>query len=76
MDEALAEWAGEAMIADEDGFWIGQQNFLLYDHPTRGWLWIPHDLDATIDWVAEADPLYYWGQARRSGTGPGRTTPR
>jgi hypothetical protein len=61
MDETLAEWAGEAMIADEDGFWNGKQNFLLYDHPTRGWLWIPHDLDATIDWVAEADPVYYWG---------------
>ena len=52
MDETLAEWAGEAMIADADGFWIGRQNFFLYDHPTRGWLWIPHDLDATIDWVA------------------------
>ena len=35
-----------------DGFWIGRHNFLLYDHPTRGWLWIPHDLDATIDWVS------------------------
>ena len=63
VDEALAEWAGEALIDDSDGFWIGRHNFFLYDHPTRGWLWIPHDLDATIDWVSELiDPLYYWGR--------------
>jgi hypothetical protein len=63
VDEALAEWAGESMIDDADGFWIGRHNFMLYDHPTRGWLWIPHDLDATIDWVSElVDPLYYWGR--------------
>jgi hypothetical protein len=63
VDEALAEWAGEAMIDDSDGFWIGRHNFFIYDHPTRGWIWIPHDLDATIDWVSELiDPLYYWGR--------------
>jgi hypothetical protein len=63
VDEALAEWAGEAMIDNSDGFWIGRHNFFLYDHPTRGWLWIPHDLDATIDWVSElVDPFYYWGR--------------
>jgi len=62
VDEALAEWAAEAMILDADGFWIGRQNFFLYDHPKRGWLWIPHDLDATIDWADEkTDPLFYWG---------------
>ena len=72
LDEALAEWAGEAMIADADGFWIGRHNFFLYDHPTRGWIWIPHDLDATIDWVdVEVDPLYYWGrEATWSGPWP------
>ena len=51
MDEALARVGGEAMLADADGYWIGHQNFFLYDHPTRGWLWIPHDLDAAIDWL-------------------------
>jgi hypothetical protein len=63
VDAALAEWAGEAMILNSDGFWIGRQNFFLYDHPTRGWLWIPHDLDATIDWIdPRTDPLFYWGK--------------
>ena len=75
MDETLAEWAGEAMIADEDGFWIGKQNFLLYDHPTRGWLWIPHDLDATIDWVRGRRSALLLGRRDRSGPGPGPTMP-
>jgi hypothetical protein len=62
MDEALLEWAGEAMLGDADGYWIGHYNFFLYDHPTRGWLWIPHDLDADINWLdPRIDPLYYWG---------------
>src|SRR5436190_17262090 len=62
MDEALLQWAGEAMLADADGYWIGHWNFFLYDHPTRGWLWIPHDLDATIDWLdPHIDPIWYWG---------------
>ena len=61
MDEALLEWAGEAVLADADGYWIGHWNFLLYDHPTHGWLWLPHDLDAAIDWLnPQIDPLYYW----------------
>jgi hypothetical protein len=70
MDEVLAEWAGEAMIANEDGYWIGRENFFLYDHPTRGWLWIPHDMDATIDWVAGTDPLYPWGAGLSPWTPP------
>jgi hypothetical protein len=62
MDEALLEWASEAMLADPDGYWVGHYNYYLYDHPTRGWLWVPHDLDATIDWAdPHIDPLYYWG---------------
>jgi hypothetical protein len=62
VDEALAEWAAEAMILDADGFWIGRQNFFLYDHPTRGWLWVPHDLDAAVDWAnPKTDPVFYWG---------------
>ena len=62
LDEALLEWAGEAMLADADGYWIGHWNFLIYDHPAHGWLWLPHDLDAAINWTdPKIDPLYYWG---------------
>jgi CotH protein/putative metal-binding protein len=62
MDEALLEWAGESMLADPDGYWIGHWNFFLYDHPRRGWLWVPHDLDVSINWTDPSiDPMYYWG---------------
>jgi len=62
MDEALLEWAGESMLGDADGYWLGHFNFFLYDHPNRGWLWLPHDLDADINWLdPKIDPLYYWG---------------
>jgi len=62
MDEALLEWAAEAVLADPDGYWIGHWNFFLYDHPTRGWLWVPHDLDTCMDWLdPHVDPLYSWG---------------
>ncbi len=62
MDEALLEWTSEAMLADADGYWIGHFNFFVYDHPTRGWLWLPHDLDAAINWNdPHIDPMYYWG---------------
>jgi hypothetical protein len=62
MDEALLEWASEAMLADADGYWIGHWNYFIYDHPKRGWLFIPHDLDATINWNdPHIDPMYFWG---------------
>ena len=61
MDEALLEWAAEAMLADPDGYWIGHWNWFIYDHPDRGWLWIPHDFDVVINWTdPRIDPMYYW----------------
>jgi len=47
---ALREWAGEALIPDVDGYWAGRPNYYVYDHPTRGYVWIPHDLDAAFDY--------------------------
>ena len=77
MDEALLEWAAEAVLADPDGYWIGHWNFFIYDHPTRGWLWLPHDLDATIDWLdPRIDPMYYWGGNAAGWARPGSTTSR
>jgi hypothetical protein len=62
VDEAMMEWAGEAMLADADGYWLGHWNWFIYDHPTRGWLFIPHDLDAAVDWNdPRINPMYYWG---------------
>ncbi len=49
MDYSIREWASEALINNGDGYYGGRHNFYLYDHPARGFLWIPHDLDATWD---------------------------
>jgi len=49
VDAAFYEWAAEAMIGDADGYYNGRANFYLYDHPTRGFVWIPQDLDTTLD---------------------------
>jgi hypothetical protein len=58
VDAALAEWAAEAMLPDSDAYWAVAHNFALYDHPTRGFLWLPYDKDATFDFaVFSADPI-------------------
>ncbi len=48
-DASFDEWAGEAVIGDADGYYNGRANFMLYDHPTRGFVWMPSDLDTTMD---------------------------
>jgi len=64
IDELIADWAAEAMMPDNDGYWAVDHNFYIYDHPTRGFLWLPYDLDATFDFVEfGADPITwvpYW----------------
>jgi hypothetical protein len=66
MDEALAEWAGEAMLPDSDGYWGLAHNYYIYDHPTRGFLWLPYDMDATFDFADfSVDPITWvppWAQ--------------
>ncbi len=67
LDEVAAEWAAEAMIPHADGYFAGSGNFYIYDHPTRGFLFIPWDLDYTFDAApVDADPIGYrapWGGA-------------
>ncbi len=46
LDEAIKVWAGSAMLPDPDSYWAGVEiNYYLYDHPTRGFLWLPYDMD-------------------------------
>ena len=60
-DQWLSEWAAEAILPDGDGYWCCGHNYYLYDHPTRGMLWIPWDQDGTFDWVAyNTDPVTVW----------------
>ncbi len=61
MDASIDEWAAEAMIGDADGYYNGRANFYLYDHPTRGFIWIPQDLDTVFadDYLSEdASPIW------------------
>ncbi len=59
--EWLSEWAAEAVLPDGDGYWCCGHNYYLYDHPERGFLWIPWDKDGTFDWVSyDSDPFYLW----------------
>ena len=79
LDQAVAEWAMEAMIPAMDNYWAGVEiNYYLYDHPSRGFLYVPYDLDiswgdaaysdGTLIWPdsATADPITYehtgWGK--------------
>lgn len=48
-DQALSEWAMEAMMPAMDNYWAGVEiNYYLYDHPERGFQWVPFDLDASF----------------------------
>jgi len=59
LDEAVHEWAAEAVLPHGDGYYMGRANFYLYDHPQRGFLWIPNDLDAAFDFIpADMDAMY------------------
>jgi hypothetical protein len=65
LDASLAVWAAEAMLPHGDGVYIGRANFFLYDHPDRGFLWLPHDLDSVLDFLpADSSPLYPWCAGR------------
>jgi hypothetical protein len=61
VDASIYEWAVEAVVGDADGYYNGRANFYLYDHPTRGFIWIPHDVDTALDAVflpTDAPPVF------------------
>ncbi len=63
--EAILVWSTLAMVPDPDSYWAGVEiNFYLYDHPTRGLLFLPYDMDISFAediWpeLAVADPITY-----------------
>jgi spore coat protein CotH len=60
LDEALLEWAAEAVLPDGDGAWAGGLNFYLYDHRETGFMILPWDLDATFTRLDyDVDPMTY-----------------
>jgi len=60
LEEALLEWATEAVIPDGDGPWAGGLNWYAYNDPKTGFNVIPWDLDATFTRLpANTDPYTY-----------------
>ncbi|MEZ4453058.1 MAG: CotH kinase family protein [Nannocystaceae bacterium] len=60
LEEAILEWATEAVIPDRDGAWGGGLNQYVYHHPKRGFLVIPWDLDDSFTRLpADTDPITY-----------------
>jgi len=66
LDASVVEWAGEAMVPHAEGYLAGVGNYQLYDHPARGFVTLPYDLDSAFffDDVAgtdlhTADPLAF-----------------
>jgi hypothetical protein len=59
LDASIAEWAAEAVLPQGDGYYNGRANFYIYDHPSRGFVWLPHDVDSGIDFLpAATSPMF------------------
>jgi spore coat protein CotH len=64
LDEALLEWATEAVIPDRDGAWAGGLNLYLYNDPKTGFNVIPWDLDDSFTRVEPTiDPVTFKKEA-------------
>jgi hypothetical protein len=78
LPNSLLEWAGDALITNGDGFYGGDHNWYIYDQGAAGFVWLPADTDATLDWLSinssnpnlsiTDHPIYWW--AGRSNTMP------
>ncbi len=64
LDEAVAEWATEAMLPARDNYWAGVEiNYYLYHHPARGFLFLPYDMDITFGDSALQNGDLIWPEA-------------
>jgi spore coat protein CotH len=70
LEQALLEWAAEAVIPDRDGLWAGGLNGYVYNDPKSGFVVIPWDLDDSftrlepdVDPVTfQKPPESFWGR--------------
>lgn len=58
VDEAVLEWAAEATLPTTDNYWLNGWNYYLYHHPTRGFLWIPTDMDQAFLGASSSDLFF------------------
>jgi len=59
---SLPAWAAEALLNDADGYWGGDHNFFIYDQGAKGFVFFPHDLDSSLDYLGrfDSDPITWW----------------
>jgi hypothetical protein len=59
-------WAGEMLLNDGDGYWGGDHNFYLYDQGSKGYVFLPSDLDSILDFLPnfQGDPVWWWSARR------------
>jgi hypothetical protein len=59
---SLLSWAAEALLNDGDGYWGGEHNFYIYDEGAPGFVFFPHDLDSSLDYLGrfDSDPITWW----------------
>lgn len=63
VDQWLDMWAAEAVLGDTDGYLCCEHNYYLYDHPTRGILFVPWDFDLVMDAAPyTSDPIKGYGR--------------
>jgi hypothetical protein len=61
LTDSLHFWAAEAVVNDADGYWGGDHNFFIYDHPQVGFLWLSVDIDSAFAWIGSMQhPIYWW----------------
>ena len=64
LDQAVSEWAVEALIPAMDNYWAGVEiNYYLYDDPLRGFVYLPYDLDISFGDGAYSDGSLIWPNA-------------
>lgn len=57
LDQAMRMWAGDALLPGCDNYWYFGRNFYVYNHPSRGFLFLPTDYDHALplgwcsDWM-------------------------
>lgn len=61
LSEAVSEWAVEAMLPAMDNYWAGVEiNYYIYNHPARGFLYLPYDMDIVFGDSAYPDGALVW----------------
>jgi hypothetical protein len=60
VDQILLELAAETAVLTDDNFSNGAANYYYYDHPSRGFMVLPWDLDTICDADPDSDLFAFW----------------